>query len=111
MNNNLEDFKIAVEAMKETTVPREHCLNVCKMVTDFAADPPTPFPMALLAFAGYYARFDMLMYLISDQARKYTLHSNRIMPIPHSVSCEHHACYPKMLSFIVTARADQTHTL
>ena len=77
-NDEVNEFKTAVEAMKGTTVPREHCLNVCKMVTlTGLGDRPTHHPMTLLAFAGYYARFDVLEHLISTQARKYSKHHYR----------------------------------
>ena len=77
-NDEVNEFKAAVEAMKGTGVAREHCLNVCKMVTVTSlGDRPTKHPMTLLAFAGYYARSDVLEYLISTQTRKYSKHHYR----------------------------------
>ena len=70
---NLEKFKAALEEMKRTAVPKEHCLNVCEMVLHPAADRPTYLPMTLLAYAGYYARDHMMKHLISDEARTYEI--------------------------------------
>ena len=69
-NDDVNDFQNAVEAMKGTIVPSAYCLNVCEMVPNFAADPPVYMPMTLMAFAGYYARYGILKYLISKEARK-----------------------------------------
>ena len=72
-NNQLNEFKAAVNAMiwSRSTIPRRHCLDVCEVVTDFAADPPALYAMSLLAFAGYHARHDMLKFLTSKGAGKY----------------------------------------
>ena len=65
------DLEAAVKAMKESTkVPSEHVLDVCDMVPDPVTDPPFKYPVTLLAFAGYHARFDMLDLLIKEGARK-----------------------------------------
>ena len=65
-----DDLEAAVKAMKESTVPSEHVLDVCDMVPDPVTDPPFKYPVTLLAFAGYHARFDMLDFLIEEGARK-----------------------------------------
>ena len=67
-NDELNKFKDAVQEMICSAVPGTHCLDVCEMVTDVAADPPVQYPMTLLAFAGYHARYDMLKFLISEGA-------------------------------------------
>ena len=65
------DLEVAVKAMKRSTqVPSEHVLDVCDMVPDPVTDPPIEYPVTLLAFAGYHARFDMLDLLIEEGARK-----------------------------------------
>ena len=69
-NDQLNEFKAAVQEMKRSAVTGTHCLDVCEMVIDVAADAPRPiqYPMTLLAFAGYHARYNMLKFLISEGA-------------------------------------------
>ena len=64
------DLEAAVKAMKESTVPSEHVLDVCDMVPDPVTDPPIEYPVTLLAFAGYHTRLGMLNLLIKEGARK-----------------------------------------
>ena len=55
-----------------STVPSEHVLDVCEMVSGPMTHPPCEYAMTLLAFAGYHARFKMLDLLIEEGARKST---------------------------------------
>lgn len=64
-----DDLQDAITAMKESTVPTEHVLDVCDMVPDPLTDPPFEYAVTLLAYAGYHARFDMLDLLIEEGAR------------------------------------------
>lgn len=62
----------AVVKMKDVG-PIEGCLDVCEMVPDPFKENQTPcYPMTLMAYAGYFARKDMLEFLISNGACKFT---------------------------------------
>ena len=63
-NNKYDDLKKAVKKMKETNIA--NCLDVCEMVPGPKTDD---HPMTLLAFAGYFARKEMMEHLISEGAR------------------------------------------
>ena len=69
-DNEQEDLEAAIKAMKESTVPSEHVLDVCDMVPDPVTDPPCEYAVTLLAFAGYHARLNMLNLLIEEGARE-----------------------------------------
>ena len=70
-NGQLAELKAAVQSMQqETGVPREHYLDVCVQVPGPKTSPKDKHPMTLLAFAGYYARKDMLDFLIHGGASK-----------------------------------------
>ena len=67
--DDVDNLKVAVDAMKAAKFPGENCLDVCEMVLD----PRTTdkyYPMTLLAFTGYHARFEMLDILIEEGASK-----------------------------------------
>ena len=54
---------------EEGKIPREECLNVVVKVPE----PETKYqdqklPMTLLAFAGYHARMEMIVFLIDNHA-------------------------------------------
>ena len=66
--DDFEKFEAAVQAMMSSADSTRNCLDVCKMVTDPVSDRPTLYPMTLLAFAGYHARYKMLEFLISKGA-------------------------------------------
>ena len=72
-DDQLHILQTAVAAMKRSAGPSEHVLDVCEMVPEPVADPHHEYPMTLLAFAGYHARFDMLNLLIKEGARKSTI--------------------------------------
>ena len=75
-NDQQDIFQTAVAAMKMSAMPSEHVLDVCEMVPDPLPNPlpdPHEYAMTLLAFAGYYARLEMLQLLIMEGARKSTI--------------------------------------
>ena len=70
-----------------TTVSSEHCLDVCEMVPGPKTSLSDRHPMTLLAFAGYYARNNMLEFLVLEGASKCTCMHLTYMCF-HAVKCK-----------------------
>ena len=61
VQNDIGELKNAVAKMKANKdVDSDQCLNVCVTLSKY--------PMTLLALAGYYARSDMVIFLLSPEA-------------------------------------------
>ena len=65
----MDGLKAAVEVLKGSTIPGEHPLDVCEMVLDTKSGN-LYYPMTLMAYAGYHARFEVLECLIEEGAGK-----------------------------------------
>ena len=61
----MPNLQAAVQAMQDM---REDAVNVVVKVPGPKRDPLKLLPMSLLAFAGYHARMDMIIFLIENRA-------------------------------------------
>ena len=74
MSNQQDAFERAVEEMVSyesdagCKVPGKNALDVFEEIKDDSRPKSRPYPMTLLAYAGYHVRLDMIKYLIDKGA-------------------------------------------
>ena len=79
LSNQQDAFEQAVDEMVSyqpdksdagCKVPGKNALDVFEEIKDDSRPKSRPYPMTLLAYAGYHVRMDMIEYLISKGAGK-----------------------------------------